>query len=58
MDDKIPPIHPGVSDLGELTEQIHDLASLGFDEVYLHHVGQQQRPFLEAFGEKVLPQLR
>ena len=46
------------SDLGELTEQIHDLASLGFDEVYLHHVGQQQRPFLEAFGEKVLPQLR
>lgn len=46
------------SDLGELAERIHALASLGFDEVYLHHVGQEQRPFLEAFGEKVLPQLR
>ncbi|WP_422115248.1 TIGR03885 family FMN-dependent LLM class oxidoreductase [Brachybacterium sp. UNK5269] len=46
------------SDLGELTERIHELAALGFDELYLHHVGQEQRPFLEAFGEKVLPQLR
>lgn len=46
------------SDLGELTEQIHELAALGFDELYLHHVGQEQRPFLEAFGERVLPQLR
>lgn len=46
------------SDLGRLTEQIHDLASLGFDAVYLHHIGQEQRGFIEAFGEKVLPQLR
>ncbi len=45
-------------DLGELTERIHELAALGFDELYLHHVGQEQRPFLEAFGERVLPQLR
>ena len=46
------------SDLGRLTEQIHGLASLGFDAVYLHHIGQEQRGFIEAFGEKVLPQLR
>ena len=45
------------SDLGELTERIHDLAELGFGSVYLHHVGQDQTPFLDAFGEKVLPQL-
>lgn len=46
------------SDLGELTERIHELAALGFEELFLHHVGQEQRPFLEAFGETVLPQLR
>lgn len=45
------------SDLGRLTEQIHDLAALGFDAVYLHHVGQDQQAYLDAFGEKVLPQL-
>lgn len=45
------------ADLGELTQQIQDLANLGFDAVYLHHVGQDQRPFLEEFGEHVLPQL-
>ena len=27
----------------------------GFDAIYLHHVGQEQRRFIEAFGEHVLP---
>lgn len=45
------------SDLGLLTQRLHDLAGLGFDSVYLHHVGQDQGPFLEAFGAHVLPQL-
>lgn len=45
------------SDLGKLTRRIQDLSDLGFDAVYLHHVGQDQRPFLEAFGERVLPHL-
>lgn len=31
---------------------------LGFDGVWIHHVGQQQGPFLETFGEHVLPELR
>ena len=37
--------------------ELHDLAALGFDEVYLHHVGQEQRRWLEVFGAHVLPQL-
>jgi len=36
---------------------LSELIALGFDEVYLHHVGQEQTAFLEVFGEKVLPQL-
>ncbi|WP_182113904.1 MULTISPECIES: TIGR03885 family FMN-dependent LLM class oxidoreductase [unclassified Actinotalea] len=46
------------SDLAELTGRIADLAALGFDEVYLHHVGQEQEAFIDTFGERVLPQLR
>ena len=33
---------------------IDDLGELGFDEIYLHHVGQDQREFIEVFGEQVL----
>jgi probable non-F420 flavinoid oxidoreductase len=36
---------------------IADLADLGFDAVYLHHVGQEQREFIDVFGSKVLPEL-
>ncbi len=45
------------SDLGQHAAWIAELAALGFDAVYLHHVGQEQRRFIEAFGEHVLPQL-
>ena len=45
------------SDLGQHAAWIAEYADLGFDEVYLHHVGQEQRGFLDAFGEHVLPQL-
>ncbi|HYN95429.1 MAG TPA: TIGR03885 family FMN-dependent LLM class oxidoreductase [Pilimelia sp.] len=34
-----------------------EYAELGFDEIYLHHVGQSQEPFIAAFADKVLPQL-
>jgi hypothetical protein len=27
------------------------------DEVFLHHVPRPQRPFVDVFGEKVLPEL-
>ena len=32
--------------------------AVGFDDIYLHYVGQEQAGFLDAFGEHVLPALR
>jgi probable non-F420 flavinoid oxidoreductase len=46
------------ADLGEHTARLQELAALGFEAIYLHHVGQQLEPFIEAFAERVLPQLR
>ncbi|MGH9271195.1 MAG: TIGR03885 family FMN-dependent LLM class oxidoreductase [Ilumatobacteraceae bacterium] len=39
-------------------DQLADLVALGFDGVWIHHVGQTQLPFIEAFGEQVVPTLR
>jgi G6PDH family F420-dependent oxidoreductase len=44
-------------DLGRHAAWIAEYVELGFEEIYLHHVGQEQRGFLDAFGEHVLPQL-
>lgn len=38
-------------------EWLNRYAGLGFDAIYLHHVGQEQSAFIDVFGEKVLPQL-
>ena len=46
------------SDLGWHRDRLAEYAELGFDEIYLHHVGQSQERFIDAFGEHVLPQLR
>jgi hypothetical protein len=45
------------SDLGRHAAWLHELSGLGWDAMYLHHVGRDQRAFVEAFGEHVLPQL-
>ncbi|MEE6271861.1 TIGR03885 family FMN-dependent LLM class oxidoreductase [Georgenia wangjunii] len=45
------------ADPAQHAERLADLMSLGFDEVYLHHVGKVQRPFIETFAEHVLPEL-
>jgi probable non-F420 flavinoid oxidoreductase len=45
-------------DLAQHAQWLSELVDLGFDELYLHHVGQQQGAFIEAFGRDVLPQLR
>jgi G6PDH family F420-dependent oxidoreductase len=37
---------------------IQSFLDLGFDRVYLHNVGRNQREFLEVFGREVLPALR
>jgi probable non-F420 flavinoid oxidoreductase len=45
------------AELGRHTEWLRSYAELGFDEIYLHHVGQRQEAFIEAFGSDVLPEL-
>ena len=45
------------SDLGQHAAWLAELIDLGFDELYLHHVGKEQAPFIDAFGAKVLPEL-
>ena len=45
------------SNLGRHAAWIAEYVELGFDDIYLHHVGTEQRGFLDAFGEHVLPQL-
>jgi probable non-F420 flavinoid oxidoreductase len=45
------------ADLDEHAAWIAEYTDLGFDEIYLHHVGKEQTAFLDAFGEHVLPQL-
>jgi probable non-F420 flavinoid oxidoreductase len=37
---------------------IREAAEQGFQEINLHHVGRDQRMFIEAFGEQVLPAAR
>jgi probable non-F420 flavinoid oxidoreductase len=45
------------SDMAQLAERLHELLRFEPDELYVHHVGQEQRPFIEAFSEHVLPGL-
>ncbi len=45
------------ADLGQHTAWLAEYLDLGFDELYLHHVGKEQEAFIDAFGEHVLPQL-
>jgi probable non-F420 flavinoid oxidoreductase len=45
------------SDLGRHATWLQELAALGFDEINIHHVGQEQDAFIDAFGRDVLPAL-
>ena len=45
------------NDLGRHAEWLHEYVEQGWNELYLHFVGQEQAGFIEAFGEHVLPQL-
>jgi probable non-F420 flavinoid oxidoreductase len=40
--------------LGKLAE----LVAVGFDGVWIHHVGKEQLAFIDMFGEHVVPELR
>jgi probable non-F420 flavinoid oxidoreductase len=46
------------ADLERHVQWLRELADLGFDEIALHHVGQDLDPFIDAFGEHVLPAVR
>ena len=45
------------SDLGQHAAWLQEYVEQGWDELYLHFVGQEQAGFIDAFGEHVLPQL-
>jgi probable non-F420 flavinoid oxidoreductase len=36
---------------------LKEIAGVGVDALYLHHVGKEQRRFIEMFGERVLPEV-
>ncbi|TDU83638.1 putative non-F420 flavinoid oxidoreductase [Kribbella voronezhensis] len=45
------------SEPAQHAEWLNAYAGLGFDAIFLHHVGREQSEFIDVFGEKVLPQL-
>ena len=45
------------ADLDRHAQWLQDYADMGWEELYVHFVGQRQAPFIEAFGASVLPQL-
>jgi probable non-F420 flavinoid oxidoreductase len=45
------------NDLAQHAAWLQEYLEQGWDELYLHFVGQEQTGFIEAFGEHVLPQL-
>lgn len=42
----------------DLVERLRAYEELGFDRIYLHHVAQDQQPFLELAEQELLPALR
>jgi coenzyme F420-dependent glucose-6-phosphate dehydrogenase len=45
------------ADLDAHRAQIQQFLDLGFDRIYLHNAGRDQRTFLDVFGREVLPRL-
>jgi alkanesulfonate monooxygenase SsuD/methylene tetrahydromethanopterin reductase-like flavin-dependent oxidoreductase (luciferase family) len=46
------------SDPGQHAAWLAEFIEIGFEELQLHQVGRNQHSFIDAFGAKVLPQLR
>ena len=46
------------SDLNRHADWLAEFVELGFEELQLHQVDRNQSAFIDAFGTKVLPQLR
>jgi alkanesulfonate monooxygenase SsuD/methylene tetrahydromethanopterin reductase-like flavin-dependent oxidoreductase (luciferase family) len=45
------------ADLGQHAAWLDEYAELGIDAVYLFNVNRNQREFIDAFGERVLPEI-
>lgn len=45
------------AELDRHLEWLREFAALGFEEIYLHHVGKEQEGFTRTFAEEVLPAL-
>jgi coenzyme F420-dependent glucose-6-phosphate dehydrogenase len=45
-------------DLAEHTAHLQHFVDLGFEEIYVHHVGRNQEEFIRAYGEEVIPALK
>ncbi len=45
------------SETSLFTDRIAQLLALGFEGIYLHHAGVEQREFIGAVGTHVLPPL-
>ena len=46
------------ADTSRHLDWLREYVDLGVDALYLHHVGQRQDAFIDAFAERVLPELR
>jgi coenzyme F420-dependent glucose-6-phosphate dehydrogenase len=46
------------ADVERHVEWLQGDLDFGFEQIYLHNVGRNQREFIEVFGERVLPELR
>ncbi len=46
------------ADVGQHIAWLQEDIELGFNHLFLHNVGRNQREFIEVFGERVLPSLR
>jgi alkanesulfonate monooxygenase SsuD/methylene tetrahydromethanopterin reductase-like flavin-dependent oxidoreductase (luciferase family) len=46
------------SDPSRHLARLVELVEIGFDGIWIHHVGTDQARFIDVFGEHVVPQLR
>lgn len=45
------------ADIEQHAEWLAEDSAMGFEQIYVHNVGRNQREFIEAFGERLLPAL-
>ena len=46
------------ADLSLHTAYLQHWIDLGFKEIHIHNVNREQEPFIKAYGEQVIPNLK